>query len=120
MSKSRGSVFKRGSGWAYRFSYRDNNGQRRFKSAQGFDTKQLAEKYLTQELSAIDQGKGLNAHKVSLVDYLRSWCEQYERAGRVKSSTVAASRSHIEAYIVPMLGGNPDKPLLLGKKSRDA
>ena len=44
MSKSRGSIFKRGSGWAYRFSYRDNNGQRRFKSAQGFDTKQLAEK----------------------------------------------------------------------------
>ena len=119
MSGSRGSVFKRGNGWAYRFSYRDNTGKRRYKMAQGFDTKQLAEKYLTQALSAIDQGKGLNAHKVPLADYLRFWCEQYERAGRVKPSTVAASRSHIDAYIVPMLCGDPERPILLSKLNRE-
>jgi len=119
MNKSRGSVFKRHHKWAFRFSYRDNNGQRRYKMCQGFDTKQLADKYLTQALAAIDEGRGMNAAKISLVDYLRSWCDLYERAGRVKSSTVSASRSHIEAYIVPMLGGNSDRPLLLGKLTRE-
>jgi hypothetical protein len=42
-SKSRGSVFKRGIGWAYEFSYRDKDKNRHWRSAQGFDTKQLAE-----------------------------------------------------------------------------
>ena len=119
MSTSRGNLFKRNGSWGYRFSYRDNDGQRRYKSAQGFESRSLAARSLTGALTAIDDGRGMSAQKITLNSYLKSWYETYERSGRVKESTARSVHTHIYGYIVPMLGGNTDRPLLLGKLTRE-
>ena len=119
MSASRGGIFKEHGHWGFRFSYRDDTGQRRWQSRQGFATRALAAKYLTQALAAIDSGRGINPLKISLADYLHHWFGQYERAGRVKPTTIAEVRININAYIVPVLCANSDRPLLLGKLTRE-
>ena len=115
MSKARGHITKRNNGWCYRFSYRDNANNRRYKSAQGFTTRTDAAKFMTQAMSAIDGGRGVNPAKITVTDYLRDWFDEYSRAGNRKATTISEHRTNIEAYIVPMLGGSIDRPLLLGK-----
>ena len=119
MSASRGNIYKRNDQWGYRFSYRDNAKRRRWKSAQGFESRKLAATSLTAALALVDGGYGLSAQKIALNSYLKSWCDTYEQSGRVKESTARMVHTHIYGYIVPMLGGNSDKPLLLGKLTRE-
>ena len=119
MSSSRGQVFKRNNKWGYRFSYRDTTRERHFISAQGFESRSLADTSLTAALAQFDAGRLVTAKKISLNDYLDKWYKQYERSGRIKESTAQHLRQHINGYIVPMLGGSADRPLLLGKLSRD-
>ncbi len=116
MTKARGHISKRNGSWCYRFSFRDSQGARRYKSAQGFATKASALKYMTQAIAEIDSGRGINPAKISLADYLRGWFDEYRRAntGR-KATTIAETRTNIEAYIVPMLCGTAERPLMLAK-----
>ena len=116
MSTQRGTIAKRNGSWCYRFSYLDSNGNRRWKSAQGFKTKADAQRYMGQHIAEIDSGKGINPAKISLADYLAAWYDEYRRAnnGR-KATTIAETRTNINAYIVPMLCNQSDRPLMLAK-----
>lgn len=116
MSQQRGQVTKRNGSWCYRFSYRDSHGNRRWKSAQGFQTKADAQRFMIQHIAEIDSGKGINPAKISLADYLAAWFDEYRRAnsGR-KATTIAETRTNVYAYIVPMLCNQSDRPLMLAK-----
>jgi integrase len=116
MSQQRGTITKRNNAWCYRFSYLDSNGNRRWKSAQGFKTKADAQRFMISHIAEIDSGKGINPAKISLADYLTAWLDEYRRAnsGR-KATTIAETRTNINAYILPMLCNQSDRPLMLAK-----
>lgn len=116
MTKARGHISKRNGSWCYRFSFRDSQGARRYKSAQGFATKASALKYMTQAIAEIDNGRGINPAKITLADYLRGWFDEYRRAntGR-KANTIAETRINIAAYIVPMFCSTAERSLMLAK-----
>lgn len=116
MTKQKTYISKRNDKWCYRFSYRDNHGRRRYKSAQGFTSKADAEKYLTQAQSEIHAGRGINPAKMTLADYLAGWLDEYQRAtGGRKATTIAETQTNIRAYILPMLCADSERPLMLGK-----
>lgn len=90
---------KRTTGWEYRISYKDENGEYRQKSKRGFKTKKLAqavamevEKKLTQNI--------LTDGEVTLYDFVKTWSEVYKRP-YVKDKTwetYTKNLKHIKAY----------------------
>lgn len=119
MSKApHGHVSRRSGGWMYRFAWRDNNGQRHYVSRQGFDTRDEAVRAMRAAMAALDAGRGMNPLRVTVADYLRMWLDEYARSGRRKESTVATTRNHVEAYLLPWLARH-DRPVLLGRLDAD-
>lgn len=113
-----GRVTRRSGTWMYRYSWRDRNGQRRYMSRQGFDTRDDAVRAMRTAMAALDAGRGVNPQRVTAADYLRMWLDDYTRSGRRKQSTVATTRNHVEAYIIPWLA-QFDRPVLLGNLDAD-
>ena len=113
-----GNISKRSGGWMYRFAYRDTNGQRRYISRQGFETRDEAVRTMRAAMTALDAGRGMNPLRVTAADYLRMWVDEYARSGKRKDSTALTTRNHVEAYLVPWLTRN-DRPVLLGKLTAD-
>lgn len=119
MSKApTGHVSRRSGAWMYRFAWRDNNGQRHYVSRQGYETRDDAVRAMRAAMAALDAGRGLNPLRVTAADYMRSWVDEYARSGRRKETTVATTRNHVAAYIVPWLERR-DRPVLLGRLDAD-
>lgn len=119
MNKSpQGHISRRSGRWMYRFAWRDNTGRRHYVSRQGFDTRDDATRAMRAAMAALDAGRGMNPLRVSVGDYLRMWLDEYARSGRRKESTVATTRNHVEAYLLPWLARH-DRPLLLGRLDAD-
>ena len=103
----RGSFYKRDGRWAFHVSWRDVDGKRRQAKRQGFATRKDAERAATALLATIDRGGTGAAAKGTTGDFLRLWLDHYSRSGRVRPTTVATARNHVEAYLLPRLGDLP-------------
>lgn len=104
MSRAPGSVYRRNGAWAWRLSYRDPAGRRVWHGRQGYASRADAIEAMTIARAAMIRGGAAYAPQVTVGDYLRAWVEGYCRSGRVKATTQATTRAHIEAYLVPHLG----------------
>lgn len=91
--------------YAYRVQWREGD-KRQSKSGGGFDTIKAAQTARRKVLTNLDNGQVVNAQG-TLGDYLTAWLDTYARGGTVKHSTIAATRNHIVAHIVPRIGHLP-------------
>ena len=103
MSKQRGSLFYKQNSWGYEIGITVNGKRQRYKK-QGFTTKREAEQALTKQLGLIDGGKYTGAGKQTVAQFLAAWVADYERSGRVKVTTLASVKQHVDKYLIPHLG----------------
>ena len=104
MTRARGSVKKIGpNNWQVRIGYNENGKRREYKR-QNFQTKRDADDALANALVALGKGRAIDASRQTLAQYLASWLDIYERSRGVKPATLAKTREHLRAYIVPRLG----------------
>ena len=103
MSKQRGSLFYKQNSWGYEIGITVNGKRQRYKK-QGFATKREAEQALTKQLGLIDGGKYTGAGKQTVAQFLAAWVADYERSGRVKVTTLASVKQHVDKYLIPHLG----------------
>ena len=102
MTRPNGSITRRNSQWCYRYSY-DDNGTRRFKSSQGYATKDLAQRALVAELAKIHQNATVDSTD-TVAQYLTAWLDRLSKSGTVKRTTVVARTGHLNRYVIPRIG----------------
>ena len=98
-------IYYRNGKYSYRVQWREGN-KRHTKSGAGFDTIKAAQMARRKVLTNLDNGQVVNAQG-TLGDYLTAWLDTYARSGTVKHSTIAATRNHVVAHIVPHIGHIP-------------
>jgi integrase len=109
---AQGSVRQRGSTWTVIFDEPRADGRRRQRSKGGFRTRKDAERYLREQLVALDAGIYMAPHKLTVVTYLiEHWLPAMEVRG-LRPSTLARYESHIRCAITPALGGLPLQRLM--------
>lgn len=101
--KTKNGVTKRGTGWGYRFTYRDANGKRRYVRKQGFATKEEAKDAYAKAWASVNR-HGVASPTLTVGDYLRGWIERYERSQSRKVTTVLTARRLVDAYLIPRIG----------------
>ena len=102
MTRPNGSITRRNSQWCYRYSY-DDNGTRRFKSSQGYATKDLAQRALVAELAKIHQNATVDSTD-TVAQYLTAWLDRLSKSGTVKRTTIVARTGHLNRYVIPRIG----------------
>lgn len=107
MSRPRGSIERRGSGWRYRISYTDADGKVHKPSRQGFATKREAQVAMTAHLQQLDSAPARRRGPRTTGQYLTGWLDLYERSGSRKRSTTATTRQHVTRYLIPRIGHVP-------------
>jgi integrase len=91
---------KHNTGWEYRLKYKDPFTKKvREKSERGFPTKREAELAASEFLRKLNQGFGI-AEDMPLVDYLKSWLEDYKK-GAVRKNTFELHQNNIKNHIAP-------------------
>jgi hypothetical protein len=106
--KGNGKTCKKPHGSWYFVHDLPSDGKRRPQVKRGgFATKPEAEAELTKSMSRYGQRgvaseRNLRAGRQHVGDYLRAWVEG--KAG-LKASTLRSYRTHIDNYLVPLLGG---------------
>lgn len=65
-------------GWKYRISYKDKDGQYKIKSRQGFQTKKDAELAAARVEELLNAGKQVN-HNIVFIDYMQRWYEVFKK-----------------------------------------
>jgi integrase len=102
----RGSIRKRGSTWTYYLFIRDPlTGGRRQRSKGGFRTKRECQAALTEALAAIRTGAFVEPSRRTVGSFLaEEWLPAVRRTN-LRPSTWANYRIHIEAHVLPDLGG---------------
>jgi Arm DNA-binding domain len=89
----KGSVRRRGAGWAITYDEPATGGKRRQRTKAGFTSRALAERYLREQLRRIDTATYAPPEKTTLERYLvDEWLPATRR--RVRSRSSAMSRSH--------------------------
>ena len=102
MTRPNGSITRRNSQWCYRYSY-DDNGTRRFKSSQGYATKDLAQRALVAELAKIHQNATVDSTD-TVAQYLTAWLDRLSKSGTVKRTTIVARTGHLNRDVIPRIG----------------
>jgi integrase len=78
-------------------------GKRKQKKKRGFKTSKEAEKYLTEQLNAIDKGTYIEANKMSFGEYLDYWLKNYAEPNTAPK-TFEGYDYIINTHIKPLLG----------------
>ena len=106
----RGAVTRDGDGWKFRFSY-SVDGKRQHVQRRGFATRTDAERAMIAALAKADAGDGFRQGHGTVGDYLRDWLDRYCQSNSRKPSTVDATRTHVERFLIPRLGEVPLRKL---------
>lgn len=100
----KGHVRKRPSGsWAYVLELgRDGNGKRRQQWKSGFRTKREAQQELTAALHALKTGTYVEAHQITVSQFLDRWLEH--AAHQVSTKSLESYESIVRLHLRPRLG----------------
>jgi len=97
-------LVKRGSTWSYIVRVRDpNTGKMKDQWKGGFATQTEARTARNDARSASDKGTAVAATRITVREYLADWLEASET--RVRPTTLASYRQHVDGLIVPRIGG---------------
>ena len=97
-------LVKRGSTWSYIVRVRDpQTGKMKDQWKGGFATQTEARTARNDARSASDKGTAVAATRITVSEYLQEWLEASET--RVRPTTLASYRQHVDGYIVPRIGG---------------
>ena len=99
----RGSVNKDGSSWYVIYDIKTATGERKQKKKRGFKTKKEAEKYLSEQLTAIDKGTYFEPSEMTFSEYLDYWIENYAKPNTAQR-TLENYQYMITQHIKPDLG----------------
>lgn len=101
---SRGSVVKRGKGYAVvlELAQDPETGRRRQKWHSGYRTKADAERARTELLGRLDQGTYVAPTKSTLGEFLAEWLDTIETT--VRESTADSYRRNVENHVIPRIG----------------
>lgn len=101
---SRGSVVKRGKGYAVVLEVAPDplTGRRRQKWHSGYRTKAEAERARTELLGKLDQGTYVAPAKTTVGDFLEEWLVAI--GSTVRASTADSYRRNVENHVVPRIG----------------
>ncbi|MCK6535401.1 MAG: site-specific integrase [Polyangiaceae bacterium] len=99
------SVYQRGDtgDWMLRFKDAEKWRDKRIPRGDGIRTKRDAEAWAREWLSRPRS----NEPGTSLADYLNRWVERREKNPKVRPSTLANNKGHIEIHVKPALGSTP-------------
>ena len=99
------SVYQRGDtgDWMLRFKDAEKWRDKRIPRGDGVRTKRDAEAWAREWLSRPRS----NEPATSLADYLDRWLERREKNPKVRPSTLANNKGHIEIHVKPALGSTP-------------
>lgn len=77
----RGSIKKDGASWCVAFDLGKDpiTGKRKQKRKRGFKTKKEAEKYISEQLNALDKGTYFEPSDITFSEYLDYWLENYAK-----------------------------------------
>lgn len=101
--KGTGSIRLRDSRWEATYSYLDNSGVRRRRSAR-FPTKTEGRKWLTARLAEVAGGHTADPGSITVGQYLEEWLGSLGMA-QLEAATLSWYRSAVVRHIVPKLGG---------------
>jgi integrase len=104
MSNAQGTIERRADGWSYRFSYRDQLGNRQHVRRQGFPTKSDAQRAMVAHIADTNAGRGTNDPRMTVGEFLTRWVDLYERSQSRKLTTTKTTKIHVDAYLVPRIG----------------
>ena len=97
-------LVKRGSTWSYVCRVRDPaTGRMKDQWKGGYRTQAEAKRARNDARSASDKGTAVAATRITVREYLQQWLEA--SASRVRPTTLASYRQHVEGLIVPRIGG---------------
>jgi integrase len=101
----RGTIKKEGSSWFIQFDLGKDpvTGKRKQKKKRGFKTKKEAEKYLSEQLNAIDKGTYFEPSEMTLSEYLDYWLENHAKPN-TSQRTLENYQYIIMQHIKPTLG----------------
>jgi hypothetical protein len=74
------SVEKYGTGWRFRISYTDANGDRRWVTEAGFQSKREAQNAERHARVRLDASRAVISGRTTVADYLGAWFDTYERS----------------------------------------
>jgi integrase len=107
---ARGHIRKRGSRWCVVvYMPPDGDGKRRYKWHSGFETKDEAQRALTEILYSLQTHSHVEPSEDTLATYLHRWLEG-ERV-QLRPSTWTSYHMNLERHIIPRLGGTPLRDL---------
>lgn len=101
----RGTIKKDGGSWFVLFDLGKDpiTGKRKQKKKRGFKTKKEAEKYLSEQLHAIDKGTFFEPRDITLSEYFDYWIENYAKPN-TSQRTVEGYMYIIIQHLKPTLG----------------
>jgi integrase len=101
----RGTIKKEGSTWYVLFDLGKDleTGKRKQKKKRGFKTKKEAEKFLSEQLNAVDKGTYFEPKDISFAEYLDYWLENYAKPNTAVR-TVEGYNYIITQHLKPSLG----------------
>lgn len=101
----RGSIKKDGSTWNVRYDAGCDplTGARKQKKKRGFKTKKDAEKFLNEQLNAIDRGSYFEPKDITIAEYVDYWLENYARPNSA-ARTIEGYNYMITQHIKPAFG----------------
>jgi integrase len=106
------NIKKRNGSWGYAFAYRDDSGQRRWARRYDKSWKQKdAQKAFFEARARVEAGHSLGTSKGTVSDYLLSWHDAYKVSGHVKPTQISTTECHLNAYLIPAIGGLQMKDL---------
>lgn len=99
----KGSVFKRGSKWAFVVDLpRNDAGKRQQKKKGGFNTKKEAEAALAKLIADIERGLYTETSKTSFGSYLENWLQ--DKRANIRKSTFRSYEWLVKKHIIPHIG----------------
>lgn len=103
--KMRGMIEKDGTSWYVIFDLGKDpeTGKRKQKKKRGFRTKKEAQKYLTEQLNAIEKGTYFEPKDITFGEYLDYWLEKYAKPNTAVR-TLEGYNYIIQQHIKPSLG----------------
>ena len=101
----RGSIKKDGNSWNVVFDLGKDpvTGKRKQKRKRGFKTKKEAEKYINEQLNAIDKGTYFEPSEISLTEYLDYWLDNHAKPNTAQR-TYENYQYMINVHLKPVLG----------------
>ena len=100
----RGSVYRRGSRWEYRFDLPPDalTGKRRNATKMGFLTRKDAQLAMREAMALAERGRHVQPSRRSVESFLDEWLTGVE--GKIRRTTWSSYRDYRDAYVNPIIG----------------